>query len=327
MDHEKRRRGDVIPCRHRPRGSCGSGCSGRGTRRAPQEGACGTSDPNARSRGYRRCSRPRGGRGGRRCGRERVVSDISSPAILKHALGSRSAMFQRHLPRRSQCPIFRAIPGIRPADRRRGSECRAGAMPRMYKNAQGGREWHTTARSCATALLVVLSALQSPSRCQLGRLLTSGAGGVLLDGAALADKGVLAGLGGRAGKAARHDGRAEPGGEARRAAEELALREHGEEGCARGRVSGLGVEGRQWLVGCVDGKAGGPVCQCAVWIVGRGVRSAIRSFPALLRDGELPQGLEKERRTGADSCDRTSGRTIRPPPTHVPRSRGAGITL
>lgn len=133
----------------------------------------------------------------------------------------------------------------------------------MYKNAQGGGEWHTKARSCATALLVVLSALQPQPRHQLGRLLTSGAGGVLLDGAALADKGVLAGLGGRAGKAALDDGRAEPGGEARRAAEELALREHGEEwvrswagfGCGCGK----GVDG---LVGFVNGKAEVPVCQC-----------------------------------------------------------------
>src|SRR6187551_3565822 len=114
--------------------------------------------------------------------------------------------------------MFRGILVIHPADRCRGSGCRSGALSSMYKNAQGGRGWHTTARSCATALLIVLSALQSQSRCQLGRVLTSGAGGVFLDGAALADKGVLAGLGGRAGKAARHDGRAEPGGEARRAA-------------------------------------------------------------------------------------------------------------
>lgn len=102
-----------------------------------------------------------------------------------------------------------------------------------------------------------------PAKVSIGRLLTSGAGGVLLDGAALADKGVLAGLGGRAGKAALDDGRAEPGGEARRAAEELALREHGEEwvrswagfGCGCGK----GVDG---LVGFVNGKAEVPVCQC-----------------------------------------------------------------
>src|SRR4051794_14436045 len=70
-------RGRIIPCHHRPRGSCECGCSGRGTRRAPREGACGTNAPNGRSRGRRRCSRPGGGRGGRHCGRERLVSDIS----------------------------------------------------------------------------------------------------------------------------------------------------------------------------------------------------------------------------------------------------------
>lgn len=155
----------------------------------------------------------------------------------------------------------------------------------MYKNAQGGGEWHTKARSCATALLIVSSALRSQSRYQLARLLTSGASGVLLDGAALADKGVLAGLGGRAGKAALDDGRAEPGGEARRAAEELALREHGEEwvrswagiGCGCGRAS-MG-----WWASSIAKLC----CQCASVDRETGVRSAIRSFPALLRDGEL----------------------------------------
>lgn len=155
----------------------------------------------------------------------------------------------------------------------------------MCKNAQGEGGWHTTAKSCATALLVVLSALQSQPRYQLDRLLTSGAGGVLLDGAALADKGVLAGLGGRAGKAALDDGRAEPGGEARRAAEELALREHGEEwvrswagvGCGCGRAS-MG-----WWASSMAKLR----CQCASVDRETGVRSAIRSFPALLRVGEL----------------------------------------
>ncbi len=56
-----------IPCHRRQTGSCGCGCSGRGTRRAPQEGACATSAPNARSRGCRRSGRRGGGREVRRC--------------------------------------------------------------------------------------------------------------------------------------------------------------------------------------------------------------------------------------------------------------------
>lgn len=54
---------------------------------------------------------------------------------------------------------------------------------------------------------------------------------MLLNGTALADEGVLSGLGRRACETALHhrtDGRrTELGGDARRAAEELALREHG----------------------------------------------------------------------------------------------------
>jgi hypothetical protein len=43
-----------VPCHHRPMGSCGCGCSGRGTRPAPREEGGGTSAPSARSTGYRR---------------------------------------------------------------------------------------------------------------------------------------------------------------------------------------------------------------------------------------------------------------------------------
>lgn len=216
-----------------------------------------------------------------------MVSDIYPfRVILQHALGSRSAVSHCHLPRHPEYFMFRVTLAIHPADRRRGSQCRSGDLSSMYKNAQGGGEWHTTARSCATALLVVLSALQSQPRYQLGRLLTSGAGGVLLDGAALADKGVLAGLGGRAGKAALDDGRAEPGGEARRAAEELALREHGEEWVVRswaGFGCGCGRASMGWWASSMAKLR----CQCANVDRETGVRSAIRSFPALLRDGEL----------------------------------------
>lgn len=54
-------------CRRLPRGSSWSGCSGRGTRCAPPEGACETSAPSAPTTASRRWRRRGRARGCRRC--------------------------------------------------------------------------------------------------------------------------------------------------------------------------------------------------------------------------------------------------------------------
>ena len=87
----------------------------------------------------------------------------------------------------------------------------------------------------SSAFSIVSNQIQSPcTHCQSARQRTSGGSGVLLDGPALADEGVLgAGARGRGAHQAALEGgadggRPQLGGEARRGAHDLALREHGE---------------------------------------------------------------------------------------------------
>lgn len=59
-------KGKNLPCHRHPTGSSWSGCSGRSTRCARAEGACGSSGPSAAPTGSRRWHRRRSGRWGHR---------------------------------------------------------------------------------------------------------------------------------------------------------------------------------------------------------------------------------------------------------------------